>query len=340
MKRKFFINSFLIILLITLLFKLLFIEFIHYLDFDLAFLFLGVSMLFYGNIYINNRLNSLFIWTENPKKRIIVQGLSFFFFTSFIVISFVYIKEIFDPNPVNKRFTEILVDVIPLAIIFTLTFLTILIGSQFFKALKESLVEVEHYKTQSANAQIQNLKNQLKPHFLFNNLSVLNSLINSNPDKASEFVNGLSKVYRYIIETKNAELVTLEDEIGFLDHYLYLLKIRFDKGFEIDLNIEDQQKSYLLPPMCLQLLVENTIQHNQTSQSSPLIVKIYSENNTLVITNNIQLRNDDVESSNSGLSNIQSRYKFYTNEKVEISNKNEIFKVILPLISKNESNHY
>ena len=295
--------------------------------------FIG-SIVFYGNTYINKRLNNIYVWTENPKKRIIIQSICFFFFTSICAIVGVYIKDLAYSSVHKQSLLSTAKWEIPTALILMFTLLVVLIGSQLFKELKESLVEVEHYKTQSANAQIQNLKNQLKPHFLFNNLSVLNSLVNSNQEKASEFINGLSKVYRYIIETKNSELVTLEEEIEFLDHYLYLLKIRFDKGFQIDMNIDDKQKSGFLPPMCLQILVENTIQHNQTSQSSPLNVKIYSENNTLVIVNNIQLRDDHVESSKTGLSNIQSRYNFFTHQKIEISNENEIFRVVLPLISK------
>lgn len=334
MKTRFFLNSFLIVILVSLLFKLIFLKYIQYFEFDLIFIFTSVFILFYGNFYIDKWLNGIYIWTENPKKRIIIQGLIFFLFTSIVVVIAVYILNTINKLPNERPFTEVIRAVITPAIVSTLSFLVILIGSQFFKALKESLVEVEHYKTESANAQIQNLKNQLKPHFLFNNLSVLTALVNTKPEKAIEFITGLSRVYRYIIETKNVELVSLNDEIEFLNHYLYLLKIRFDKGFQVNLNIDETQKCNLLPPMCLQLLVENTIQHNQTSQSSPLVVKIYSENNSIVIENNIQLRLDDVESSNTGLSNIQSRYKFFTNQKIEISNENNIFKVVLPLISK------
>jgi len=176
------------------------------------------------------------------------------------------------------------------------------------------------------------LKNQISPHFLFNNLSVLTSLVYKNPDKAVEFINELSKVYRYVLESNNSELVTLHEEIEFLNHYIYLLKIRFETGISFEINVaESKLQSYVLP-MCLQMLVENTIQHNETSQANPLNVLIYTKDNSLVVENKIQPRSDFTESSKTGLANLKSRYSFFTDEKIEIVNYDNYFKVILPLI--------
>jgi len=178
------------------------------------------------------------------------------------------------------------------------------------------------------------LKNQISPHFLFNNLSVLTSLVYKNQDKAVDFINELSKVYRYVLESNNNELVTLQEEMEFLEHYIYLLKIRFENSIIFEIKIEENQKKEFVLPMCLQMLVENTIQHNETSQANPLKVLIYTKNNSLVIENKIQARSDYKESSKTGLTNLKSRYSFFTDEKIEIINDTQIFKVILPLISK------
>jgi len=178
------------------------------------------------------------------------------------------------------------------------------------------------------------LKNQISPHFLFNNLSVLTSLVYKNQDKAVDFINELSKVYRYVLESNNAELVTLQEEMEFLEHYIYLLKIRFENSILFEIKIEENQKQEFVLPMCLQMLVENTIQHNETSQANPLKVLIYTKNNSLIIENKIQARSDSKESSKTGLTNLNSRYSFFTDKKIEIINDNQIFKVILPLISK------
>jgi LytS/YehU family sensor histidine kinase len=233
-----------------------------------------------------------------------------------------------DGRIINRKMMEIF----PPAILFTLALLAVKIGSEFFNALKNSLLEVEKYKTESANAQLQNLKNQLNPHFLFNNLSVLTSLVYKNQDKAADFINELAKVYRYVLDTKNAELVPLQEELDFINHYIYLQKIRFEDSVLFEIKIEESQKSAYLLPMCLQMLVENTIQHNETSQANPLKVLIYTQNNSLIIENPILPRSNVAESTKTGLKNIEQRYSFFTDEKVIVSNNGEIFKVILPLI--------
>ncbi|MFZ4770353.1 MAG: sensor histidine kinase, partial [Ferruginibacter sp.] len=197
---------------------------------------------------------------------------------------------------------------------------------------KQSLIDVERYKTESAVAQLQNLKSQLNPHFLFNNLSVLTSLVYKNQDKAADFINELSKVYRYVLDNNNSELVTLQHELDFLNHYTYLLKIRFENSVSFTINIDENNLLKYLPPICLQMLVENTIQHNEASQAKPLQVNIYTNNDTLIIENNIQARSDFAESSKTGLENLQARYSFFTERKVVIFNNDNIFKVALPLI--------
>jgi len=189
-------------------------------------------------------------------------------------------------------------------------------------------IEKEQLKTNLAL-----LKNQLSPHFLFNNLSVLTSLVYKNQDKAVEFINELSKVYRYVLDN-NTELVTLQDEMDFLNHYIYLLKIRFGNSISFEININEHQQQAFVLPMSLQMLVENIIQHNETSQANPLKVSIYTKENSLIIENKIQPRSDFNESTKIGLTNLKSRYSFFTDEKIQILNDFKSFKVILPLIHK------
>ena len=125
---------------------------------------------------------------------------------------------------------------------------------------------------------------------IFNNLSVLTSLVYKNQDKAVDFINELSKVYRYVLDNKSSELVSLEEELAFLEHYIYLLKIRFEDSITFTIKISKNTGGGYLPPMCLQMLVENTIQHNETSQANPLKVLIYTENNHLIVEKPISLK--------------------------------------------------
>jgi two-component system LytT family sensor kinase len=318
---------------ITLFFKLLFFRIEEFLGWDVLFIVAIVILIWQGNQAIDNFLNTRYTWIENARKRLTIQSLLSIIFTSITLFCFMYFLHQLrfgDGRIINRKMVEIF----PSALLFTFALLAVKIGSEFFSALKNSLIEVEKHKTESANAQLENLKNQLNPHFLFNNLSVLTSLVYKNQDKAADFINELAKVYRYVLDTKNSELVPLQEELEFLNHYIYLQKIRFEDSILFEMNIEESKKSNYLLPMCLQMLVENTIQHNETSQANPLHVLIYTQNNSLVIENPIRPRTNIVESSKTGLKNIEKRYSFFTDEKVIVSNKGGIFKVILPLIQR------
>ena len=325
------INKLGIAIAITLFFKIVFFRIEEFFQMDLLFILAIVLIIWEGNQAIDNFLNTRYTWIENAKKRLIIQSILSVVFTSITLFSLMYLLHQLrfgDGRIINRKMIEIF----PPAILFTLALLAVKIGSDFFKALKKSLLEVEKYKTESTNAQLQNLKNQLNPHFLFNNLSVLTSLVYKNQDKATAFINELAKVYRYVLDTKNSELVPLQEELDFINHYIYLQKIRFEDSVLFEIKIEESKKSAYLLPMCLQMLVENTIQHNETSQANPLKILIYTENNTLVIENPIKPRSNVADSTKMGLKNIEQRYSFFTDEKVIVSNNGGIFKVILPLI--------
>lgn len=319
-------------ILAAIAFKLLFFRLPDFLEPDLFVIPFIVLILWEGNIFIDKQLETKYSWLSNPNQRIFVQfvlSLIFSAVTLFLLMNLMHFTKFNEIRLFNRAIRQMFVP----AIIITFLCLVIYISGQFLKAWKQSLLEVEKHKTESANAQLQNLKNQLNPHFLFNNLSVLSSLVYQNQDKAVDFINELSKVYRYILDNKNTELVTLQQELDFLGHYIYLLKIRFGENIIFNIQIEETQNSFL-PPMCLQMLVENTIQHNETSQAKSLEVNIYTEKNRLFITNPIQPRSDKTESSHIGLKNIQIRYSFFTEEKVEINKNDSLFSVSLPLISR------
>jgi hypothetical protein len=318
---------------ITLFFKLLFFNIKDFFEMDLLFIVVIIILIWFGNNLIDKWLNTKYPWIENTKKRLIVQSVFSIIFTSITLFALLYLLHqlrFSDGRIINRKMIEIF----PPAILFTFALLAVKIGSEFFIALKNSLIELEKHKTESANAQLQNLKNQLNPHFLFNNLSVLTSLVQKNQDKAIDFINELAKVYRYVLDTKSSELVTIQEELTFINHYIYLQKIRFEDRISFEIKIDESKKTDYLLPMCMQMLVENIIQHNETSQANPLQVIIYTENNSLIIENPIKLRSNIADSTKTGLKNIEMRYTFYTDEKVIVMNNGKVFKVILPLIQR------
>ncbi|WP_295220803.1 2TM domain-containing protein, partial [uncultured Chryseobacterium sp.] len=200
------------------------------------------------------------------------------------------------------------------------------------KTSKKEVVE-QKLIAKSANAQFESLKNQLDPHFLFNSLNVLSSLIDENPKQAQKFTASMSKIYRYVLEQKDKELVTVEDELEFAKTYCDLLKTRFEDSVDFVFNVRKEDYRRFVVPLSLQLLLENCIKHNFATSSRPLVIKIFSENDTLCIENNLQVREQIKESSGIGLSNIVQRYALLTERNVFVEKSDDYFKVKLPVLS-------
>jgi two-component system, LytTR family, sensor kinase len=330
--QKSFLYKCLVSILIAILFKLIFFRISDVIGLDLIFISMATLVILEGNLRIDDFLDTKITWLSNPKKRFIFQGIFFSVFTSISIFLLMFILHQIrfgDGRLVNRRMVELFFP----TLVFSLAIITIHISIIFFRAWKRSLLEVEKYKTLNAEAQLQNLKSQINPHFLFNNLSVLTSLVQKDQDKAVDFINELSKVYRYVLENKDSELVTLDEELEFLEHYSYLLKIRFENSVAFNFQIEDKFRVGFLPPMCLQMLVENAIQHNEASQAKRLDISICTKEDTLIVENKIQPRTESTVSSKTGLKNITSRFSHFTNRKIGISNDGQFFKVTLPLIN-------
>ena len=200
------------------------------------------------------------------------------------------------------------------------------------KTSKKEVVEQKLIAT-SANAQFESLKNQLDPHFLFNSLNVLSSLIDENPRQAQKFTASMSKIYRYVLEQKDKELVTVEDEVEFAKTYCDLLKTRFEDSVDFVFEVNKDDLRRFVVPLSLQLLLENCIKHNFATSSKPLIIKIFSENDALCIENNLQAREQIKESAGIGLANIVQRYSLLTKRNVFIEKSEDYFKVKLPVLS-------
>lgn len=305
----------------------------HSIIFDFAISILITILVWEGNLRLDAWLNQKVPWMSNPKKRLLYQ---FFISTIYSSISIYSLMTLYDSIFCNLGLEQhqILEKSLTISITVSLLLLTVEISYQFFKNWKNSLLEIEGYKAASAQAQLQSLKEQINPHFLFNNLSVLTSLVHKNQDKAVDFINQLAKVYRYLLESKNHELVTLQDELTFIDSYNYLLQIRFDKSLSFQIEINEKYKHSYLPPMCLQMLVENAIKHNEVSIDYPLHILIKTDEDYLIVSNNLQKRTQSEQSSKTGLKNIEARYEFFTAEKVLIRETEAKFEVSLPLISK------
>jgi LytS/YehU family sensor histidine kinase len=205
---------------------------------------------------------------------------------------------------------------------------------------KKSMLEKEQLEKSNLQSQLEGLKSQVNPHFLFNSLNSLSSLIADEPDKAERFVDEMSKVYRYLLQTNEAELTPLATELQFIQSYIHLLITRYGKGVSVQIEIEESLKQHYLPPLTLQLLVENAVKHNMTLTSKPLFIEIRTTSEgKLMVRNNLQKRIVRVASNQVGLSNISSKYRLLAQRQPDVSSISieetpEFFTVTLPLFNQ------
>lgn len=195
---------------------------------------------------------------------------------------------------------------------------------------QESRIENERLKQQNLQNELNALKNQIDPHFLFNSLNSLTSLIRENKT-ATQFVKKLSYMYRYILQSGDSDLVSIREELKYLDSYAYLMETRYRDRLHIDVNINEHCLEEKVPPMALQLLVENAVKHNEISGSNPLTVNIFDKNGSLFVENVIRPRTNLADGTKNGLANLQKRYEILLKEKLTVRTVDNVFSVELPL---------
>lgn len=202
-----------------------------------------------------------------------------------------------------------------------------------FQNYQTQQIAVELERTQAVNlgAQYELLKQQVNPHFLFNSLNTLKSMVDIQDPQSSDFILKLSDFYRFTLESRKMDLISLREELQILDSYVYLLKARFEDGFEVTNEIDPKQYDSAIPPFSLQLLIENCIKHNVVSLDKPLKIKLYTEGDFLVIENRIQLKRGAL-STGVGLDNINQRFMHLIHKEIEIDKTETMFKVKIPMI--------
>ena len=221
-----------------------------------------------------------------------------------------------------------------LTIFIGLTIFFIILSINFMSRLLEAEKEIQQTKQEADKARFETLKSQINPHFLFNSLNSLSSLIHINVDKADEFTNKLSNIYRYVLDHQDDELVTVNEEIQFIEKYTSLQSIRFDDNFSIEIDDISDFEDMLLIPLSLQLVLENVFKHNIISEKKRIIISIRVSDNYIVIVNNKNLRKDVGVSHNVGLNNIINRYQLICDKSCIIENTEDEFVVRLPLIQR------
>lgn len=287
-------------------------------------------LLWLGNAMTSDYIDTKIEWTKEPIKRFIVGMLVMIVYTLTIVYALVWLfKEAFglDVGDIGIMLYT--------SLIITFVISLFMHSRGFLRSWRLAEVEAEKAKQESIKANYESLKNQVNPHFLFNSLNALTSLVYEDQDKAAKFIKQLSEVYRYVLDSRNKEVVSIAEELQFLDSYLFLQQIRFGDKLRIKNELKEHGGS--LPPLALQMLVENAIKHNIVSHEQPLTIHLYESDRKLVVRNNLQTKNTLGEASSGvGLENIRKRYEFLSDEKVEVENDKETFAVKLPILVMEE----
>lgn len=267
------------------------------------------------------------------RKRIWIQSVIMFVYT--ISANFFLgqlTQEIFKDEHVYLTLADILIHSNSAVLFSTIMVIAVYESIYFMHQLRHSVEETETLKRENLNAQLDALRTQVNPHFLFNNLNTLVSLIPENPDHAVDFVQQLSKLYRHILEVKDEKSILLKDEMDVLKAYAFLLKTRFGNNLQVNIDVPEEKLHKRIVPLSLQILMENAIKHNIVSGDKPLQIHIFAENGSLVVNNNLQMKKQILESTGIGLDNIRNRYKLLGDKPVKVTETETNFTVSIPLI--------
>jgi sensor histidine kinase YesM len=277
--------------------------------------------------YIDRKIS----WIETPVKKTFVQIAVFLSYsvTAFILVQFFnyYIWLRILPS---LSWTSILRS-IPYTVLISFIISLIFTAIGFFHAWKRSFVQAEKLKVEMLAYKYESLRNQINPHFLFNSLNVLSDLVYDDQAMAVKFIRQLSDLFRYVLDSRDKELVPLKDELEFIDSFTFLLKTRFEDKLKIEIDVQANPDDYIIP-MTLQLLIENAVKHNEVSEAFPLLISVKKVNDCLEVENNLQPKKVGDDSKKTGLKNITQQFAFFSEKPIKIITSDERYLVRVPIL--------
>lgn len=289
---------------------------------------LRTALLWHGSMYIIIFCTTTFSIFRQAVKLLVIQTLLLAVFVVLVELGEIYAMEIFAHQPLSSQEGKML--------IFTSLLITFLISSiyasiSFFMQWKENLLRAQNLEKSNLEAQYETLKAQVNPHFLFNSLNTLLSIVEGHTE-AEKYIENLSEFMRYILKNRDKQGVLLKEELEVTRQYVYLQKSRFSQKLNVEIDIPEKYYSFTVPPLTLQMLIENAIKHNEISNENPLQIRLYMKDDLhLAVENTLRKKIDAEPSTGIGLKNIQSRYQFLFGKDIEITESDALFTVILPL---------
>lgn len=291
------------------------------------FSFIQWIMLWGGNSLITKLIDSRISWIESPLTRFLVGIVTTVLYTSLVIAGAIRFFAVV----LDFHFGGSILSTVTISVLITIIVSLFLHGRVFLLNWRKLELDAVKLRNENLTSQFESLKSQMDPHFLFNSLNVLTNLVYENADQSARFIKQLSEVYRYVLEVRNKEVVSLEMELKFVASYLYLQQIRFGDKLRVINELGSVKSS--IPPLALQMLVENAIKHNVIAEEYPLTIRLYAAGDNIVVENNLQRKQIlDEDSTGIGLQNIGKRYQFLADRDIEVVETGGKFKVILPLL--------
>lgn len=305
---------------------------------NLVYSFILSCLLSGGIGVIIDRADRHFPWLDAPFRRLMFDILvvTAYTFVVSLCLATVFSMFVWDYFVFEEVSMGDLMESTKTPIIIALSITLFVTSRSFLIEWRQAAIAAEQMRNERLEWQYQSLKDQLNPHFLFNSLNVLSNLVYEDANQANAFIEKLAKIYRYVLDVQYEELVSLDQELAFAKNYLELQELRFGTKLKYDIRV-DEASAYSLPPLTLQLLLENAIKHNAATKVKPLVIEISQDGDRLKVSNTYNLRSTAPEKSGIGLNNINERYGFMTDRKVRIEKSDGLFVVTLPLLKKTKS---
>ena len=286
-------------------------------------------------VYVNYRIDQKIKWITQPVLRSVV-GIGTLVLDSvfvFTIVQLIMMYAVYSLQPTEAwpYVTQSIIYALIISFIMSLIFTAI----GFFKAWKTALVNSEKLKAEMMAYKYESLRNQINPHFLFNSFNVLSDLVYADQAMAVKFINQLSDLFRYVLDSRDKELVPLKDELEFMNSYIYLLKTRFEDKLDMKIDLEAAIDE-LIVPMTLQLLVENAVKHNEVSEAFPLWINIRRNGTYLEVENSLRIKKVGEDSKNTGLKNIMQQFSYFTDRQIDVTDTNGKFLVRVPILKASE----
>lgn len=297
--------------------------------FSLGWVALISFLLWAGNRFLTRRLDKTLSWSQWGNYRFFTQlfvGLAYLL----VLINTTYYAIKTPLTGDAPTFEQLVVANAWGSMIFVPVF-SIYFSLHFLRHWRKSELEMERYHREKIRSQLDSLKNHLDPHFLFNNLNILASLIDKNKEASKEFIHKFAEVYRSLLKSKADDLILVSEEMDFIQSYIYLIKTRFEENIQFKIDVPGSSKMKMLPPLTIQMLVENAIKHNIITEKSPLVISIIADNDSMVISNTLNKAKSET-TSGTGISNIRQRYSHFTDKPVEVTEGDGTFEVRIPLL--------